>query len=365
MTSPTPSEPLILSGDCVEVLAGIPSGSIDAIVTDPPYGLSFMGKEWDGFGTNAEFGSWCEKWLVECLRVLKPGGHVLAFGGTRTWHRLACAAEDVGFEMRDSLAWLYGTGFPKSLNVGKAIDKASPATAEAEKWEGFGTALKPAFEPIVMGRKTFHGTVVANVLEHGTGALNVGACRIGTEIRVNPPGTAGPRVAMSDGWVGVPATQAAGRFPANAILDEHAAAIVDEQSGDAGGGFATRGGGGSVYGGGKGYAGTSTETGQEIGYGDSGGASRFFYNAKASKRERPVVDGVAHTTVKPLSVMRWLLRMVTPPGGTVLEPFAGSGTTVEAAMLEGFSCIAIEKDETYMPLIQARIDRQRETLGLL
>jgi site-specific DNA-methyltransferase (adenine-specific) len=170
---------------------------------------------------------------------------------------------------------------------------------------------------------------------------------------------------MSDGWVGVPATQAAGRFPANAILDEHAAAIVDEQSGDAGGGFATRGGGGSVYGGGKGYAGTSTETGQEIGYGDSGGASRFFYNAKASKRERPVVDGVAHTTVKPLSVMRWLLRMVTPPGGTVLEPFAGSGTTVEAAMLEGFSCIAIEKDETYMPLIQARIDRQGETLGLL
>lgn len=395
---PTSSDyPLILHGDCVEQMRLLADCSIDAIVTDPPYGLEFMGKEWDGFGTNAAFGAWCETWLVECLRVLKPGGYLLAFGGTRTWHRLACAAEDVGFELRDSLAWLYGSGFPKSLNVGKAIDKAAgatrevvgtvnrgevsgrrggimgaivprvdkittPATPEAAQWEGFGTALKPAFEPIVMGRKPFRGTVAANVLEHGTGALNVDACRIGTEIRVNPPGTAGRRVAMGDGWVGVPATQAAGRFPANVILDEYTAAIVDEQSGQVSGvvGSVGLGNSASFRPGEVGKTGSVKDTTNAVK--DTGGASRFFYTAKANQDERPTADGTAHPTVKPIAVMQWMVRLVTPPGGVVLDPFAGSGTTAEAAIKETVRCVAIERDATYLPLIRARIDRNNLSL---
>jgi DNA modification methylase len=422
--------------------------SIDAIVTDPPYGLEFMGKEWDGYGTNAAFGAWCETWLAECLRVLKPGGHILAFGGTRTWHRLACAAEDVGFGMRDSLAWLYGSGFPKSLNVGKAIDKqdaagerlrrsfkftgwvsghmsavqasrltdsdmghhytthptqpcvataemfdklrpalpavpewvealvadrtvesenfkrrrkvgektsgiankdegprytvgagksvtvdiTAPATAEAAQWEGFGTALKPAFEPIVMGRKPFRGTVAANVLEQGAGALNVGGCRIG------------------------------GRFPANVILDEYTAAIVDEQSGQVSGvvDFVGLGNSASFRPGETGKTGSVIDTTNAVK--DTGGASRFFYTAKANQAERPTADGTSHPTVKPISLMQWLIRLVTPPGGVVLEPFAGSGTTVEAAIKETVRCVAIERDATYLPLIRARIDRNNLSL---
>lgn len=306
-------------GDCIDVMRALPDNSVDSIVTDPPYGLGFMGKEWDALPPGLE-------WAEECLRVLRPGGHLLAFGGTRTWHRLAVAVEDAGFEIRDSLAWLYGSGFPKSQNVGKKV----------EQWEGWGTALKPAFEPVVMGRKPFKGTVAANVLAHGTGALNIGASRIahvtvnGGNLADNPhlrgTKTRGKPVATGFGVGGeeVALTTQAGRHPANVILDESEADALNAQA---------------------------------------GAVSRFFYVAKAPKKERPVVDGIAHPTVKPLALMRYLVNLVTPPGGTVLEPFAGSGTTVEACLLEGLKCIAIERDDSYMPLIQARIERQGNAVG--
>lgn len=382
-----PKPPRVVHGDCLDIMRMLPNDSVDSIVTDPPYGLGFMGKAWDALPPGQD-------WAEECLRVLKPGGHLIAFGGTRTWHRLAVSVEDAGFEIRDSIAWVYSSGMPKSLDVSKAIDKengrkfedryalgrhirerrealglspsevnewfgyrdgcqhwerqdrsgarvptlvdfrvlqerlglsddhreiverveaerevvgkakgagakdavsfgnghnpeydlTAPATAEATAWQGWGTSLKPAFEPIVMARKPLAGTVVANVLDFGTGAMNITATRLGD------------------------------RWPANVILDDDQAAKLAE--------------------------------------------SKYFYTPKASKSERPVVDGVAHPTVKPLALMRWLVRLITPPGGTVLEPFAGSGTTVEACILEGFHCIAIEREAEYLPLIQARIDRQ-------
>jgi site-specific DNA-methyltransferase (adenine-specific) len=283
-------------GDCIEVMRTLPENSVEAIVTDPPYGLGFMGKAWDELPPGQE-------WAEECLRVLKPGGHMLAFGGTRTWHRLAVAVEDAGFEIRDSIAWMYGSGFPKHR-----------------------AALKPAFEPVVMGRKPFKGSLTANETLYGAGALNIDATRIGV-----------------------------GRWPANVVLDETTAPLLDQQSGQAGAHGSNRGAGlvrGNI--GPVGLQERSATTPPK----DEGGASRFFYVAKAPTRERPVVDGVAHPTVKPLALMRWLVKLVTPPGGTVLEPFAGSGATVEACIFEGFHCIAIEREAEYLPLIQARIDRQ-------
>ena len=363
-------------GDCLDVLATLPDASIDAVATDPPYGIGFMGKEWDSgksfverkaakrntfdhVGGNhnptssadaartrrvesARFGAWCEQWVAECLRVLKPGGYLLAFGGTRTWHRLAVAVEDAGFEIRDNLAWLYGSGFPKSLNL---VDESGERT-------GQGTALKPAFEPIVMARKPLTGTVAANVLEHGTGALNIDACRVGTEstIRRSNAGTNGVgwRYGKREHLNG----SESGRWPANVILDESQAEALDEQSGTLTSGSRKAGTHGLM-----GYMGADAAPMPEV-VGDTGGASRFFYVAKAPKSERPVVDGVAHPTVKPVSLMSWLVRLVTPPGGTVLEPFAGSGTTVEAAMREGFNVVAVEREADYLPLILARIDRE-------
>lgn len=311
-------------GDCLDVLATLPEASVDAIVTDPPYGLGFMGKAWDGLPPGRE-------WAEACLRVLKPGGHLIAFGGTRTWHRLATAVEDAGFEVRDSIAWLYGSGFPKSFNL--------PG--------GLGTALKPAFEPIVVARKPLVGTVAATVLAHGTGALNIDACRVrmsDADQRAVNAKHAGMDVATYVRTPGValnlsanpmplkPATaHEGGRWPANVVLDEDMAAELDEQSGDD----------------------------------DQGGASRFFYTAKADSNERPRVDGIAHPTVKPLSLMRWLVRLVTPPGGVVLEPFAGSGTTVEACLLERFRCVAIEREADYLPLILARIHRRLDPLAAI
>ena len=426
-------------GDCIEVLRTLPDASVDSVVTDPPYGLGFMGKEWDSgksfverkaakrndfdhVGGNhnpsnaadaartrrsesAKFGAWCELWAAECLRVLKPGGHLLAFGGTRTWHRLACAVEDAGFEVRDSIAWLYGSGFPKSLDVSKAIDKAAgaerdvvgpnrfahlngtangdvygaasrpdetaPATADAARWEGWGTALKPAFEPVVVARKPLTGTVAANVLEHGTGALNIDAARIhspGSEAkaytvrRLKPGATLnreGGNWRPEDGPTFDGETKA-GRWPANVILDETQADTLDEQSGDLNSGLMRAGtkpkGERETYGR---DAASGYETQRDT-PGDSGGASRFFYVAKADQTERPRVNGTAHPTVKPLTLMRWLVRLVTPPGGTVLEPFAGSGTTVEACIIEHFRCIAIEKGAEYLPLIESRIARRRD-----
>lgn len=438
-------------GDCLDVLRELADCSIDAVVTDPPYGLEFMGKSWDSFKatgtsllmhapkddsgrtfTNASghmfdnakvlprfpsaglpFQEWCYAWSRECLRVLKPGGHMLAFGGTRTFHRLACAVEDAGFEIRDSIAWMYGSGFPKSLDVSKAIDKAAgverevvgpnlrhhgggtnnvyaqdewtrenfaaktmltaPATPDAERWQGWGTALKPAFEPIVVARKPLVGTVAANVLAHGTGALNVDGCRIGDEERVNSPsgapGANNYRLQGGDGRnvenalryaeasKALPPTTVSGRWPANVILDESQAEVLDEQSGDVPSGIAvTRNGGGrKIF-----NQASDGQAAPDSGYTDVGGASRFFYTAKAASDERVRIAGTAHPTVKPLALMRWLVRLVTPPGGTVLEPFAGSGTTVEACLLEGFYCIAIEREADYLPLIVQRINRRRD-----
>lgn len=378
-------EATVLHGDCVEILRTLPEASIDAIVTDPPYGLGFMGKKWDELPPGPE-------WAAECLRVLKPGGHLLAFGGTRTWHRLAVAVEDAGFEIRDSIAYLYGSGFPKSLDVSKAIDKAAgaereivgtrvkagmgsadtfaqdawtqanrgpvelditvPSTAEAERWQGWGTALKPAFEPIVVGRKPLsEKNVASNVLTHGTGAINLDACRVQylSEDDRNQTRVPGRDGVGRTGEIFDPSPR--GRFPANVILDESQAAALDEQSGT------TKSRIGKPRRGNKGDGWGMTATGSE--YDDTGGASRFFYSAKASAKERVRVNGVAHPTVKPLSLMRYLVRLVTPPGGVVLDTFAGSGTTLEAALDEGFDVIGIEREEEYLLLIHARIARAR------
>jgi len=418
-------------GDCLDVIAELPDASVDAVVTDPPYDLTagkkggtgvaslnpnspagrsristgggFMGKDWDATGIAFDPETWR---LV--LRVLKPGGHLLAFGGSRTWHRLAAAIEDAGFEMRDSIAWLYGSGFPKSLDVSKAIDKAAgaertegarewsggqrragvmgenlgtqtltkfdtPATDAAKRWEGWGTALKPSFEPIIVARKPLSGTVAANVLEHGTGALNIGACRVqmsqedadfirktarpnsaGMQHRgqvMNRPPT--PTVNVHDG----------GRWPTNVVLDEHQAAELDAQSGTLKSGANPTRRGSDKFRNAYGDFAGQTECVAHRGA-DEGGASRFFpvfrYEAKASTEERPVVDGVSHPTVKPLDLMRWLVRLVTPPGGLVLDPFAGSGTTAEACIHEHMRCITIEREADYLPLIVGRLTKPIE-----
>lgn len=348
--------PTIHHGDCIQVMNAMPPESVDAIVTDPPYGLGFMGRKWDSLPPSLE-------WAEACMRVLKPGGHIVAFGGTRTWHRLAVAIEDAGFEMRDSLAWLYGSGFPKSHNVGKSTGD--------ERYAGHGTALKPAFEPIILARKPFPGTVARNVLEHGTGAINVDACRIAATDKAKfPAGVVSETERVYGGGAGIygdrPRPEDAnpsGRWPANVVLDQHTAAWVDEQSGQQKDGVAVNRNRdpeadkqAAIYG--------TYKNGDrpDITYGGGGGASRFFYVAKAPKRERPNVNGVQHPTVKPLAIMRWLIRLVTPPGGTVLDPFAGSGTTIEAALIEGFNPVGIEMETDYLPLIQHRIDRQAATL---
>lgn len=382
-------------GDALDVLRELPDGSADAVITDPPYNLSFMGREWDSHTTPLAFQEWCTEWATECLRILKPGGHLLSFGGSRTWHRLAAAVEDAGFEIRDSIAWLYGSGFPKSHDVSKAIDKAAeaerqvigpnltrhgggtgtlhgggigaevgtittPATDAARQWQGWGTALKPGFEPIVVGRKPLAGTVAANVLEHGTGALNIDACRI--------EGIPDNARANKGGYLGYhggdrpdkPYTGEAGRWPTNVVLDDATAAELDEQTAGTRASKPSKTGSsgtarGDVYGG-------LPREYDVISRDDVGGASRFFpvfrYEAKADAAERPRVNGISHATVKPLALMRWLVRLVTQPGGTVLDPFAGSGTTVEACLIEGFQCIAIEREADYLPLIEARIARR-------
>jgi site-specific DNA-methyltransferase (adenine-specific) len=383
-------------GDCRKVLATLADESVDAVVTDPPYELGFMGKAWDGQGIAYDVTMWSE-----VLRVLKPGGHLLAFGGTRTAHRLTCAIEDAGFEVRDSIAWLYGSGFPKSLDVGKAIDKAAgaerevvgilkgaatqnagslgpfapiydataPATPEAQQWDGWGTALKPAHEPITVARKPFRGTVAANVTTHGTGAINVDACRIGmgeeydsTKVQRQAASSAGMAALGPSGFASDHEQQTyntAGRWPANVALDEDMAAVLDEQSGVLTSGKLDPSR--ITVGAGEGYR-HKTHDGPVI-PADSGGASRFFYVAKAPTKERPRHDdGTTHPTVKPLTLMRWLVRLVTPPGGTILEPFAGSGTTLEAALLEGFHAIGIEREADYLPLIRQRLARHDDTL---
>jgi site-specific DNA-methyltransferase (adenine-specific) len=371
-------------GDCRKVMASFTAASVDAIVTDPPYELGFMGKRWDASGIAYDEDVW-----AQAHRVLKPGGHLLAFGGTRTWHRLAVAIEDAGFEIRDSIAWMYGSGFPKSLDVSKAIDKGEghwrgkagavvssnssmsagnyertpkgdPITRAAQQWQGWGTALKPAFEPVVVARKPLDGTVAENVLRHDTGALNIDGSRIGTELL--PAQLSGDKSLMGGlsregGNGGAITPERTGRWPANVILDESQAAELDRQSGVSTSvgiaQFQPR----SVY---SADADGYDITGTEIGYGDTGGASRFFYVPKANANERPRDGDTAHPTVKPLDLMRYLVKLVTPPGGTVLEPFAGSGTTLEACVIEGFNVIGIELTEDYLPLIMQRITKPIE-----
>lgn len=511
-------------GDSRNVLAQLPDNSIDSVVTDPPYELTankkggsgeasastetpygrarittgggFMGQQWDATGVAFDTALW-----AEVLRVLKPGGHLLAFGGTRTYHRMAVAIEDAGFEIRDSLHWVYGSGFPKSMNVGKAIDKAAgaerqvvgtlpaghgplktghvgpsgggmsigterspeinitvPATPEAERWEGWGTALKPAHEPIVVARKPLSGTVAANVLEHGTGALNIDGCRIAGTV----PSVPQPLFGVADGVTnygagtgrnGEMSEAPDGRWPANVVLTHHhecrpagttsetvgggaagtsgfaagyasgdgfvgreveavvwdchpecPIAVLDAQSGDlAGGAFPGRANAatGGMYEGGWGPADNDGRTAM-----DSGGASRYFqqtawdweldgasfqYVPKPSKAERNFGLGDAeerrqadrvrddgpggdnprnrsntakknfHPTVKPVALMQHLVRLVTPPGGTVLDPFTGSGTTGVAAMLEGFDFVGVEMSDEYAEQIaRPRIGKAKE-----
>lgn len=530
----------VIEGDCVEQMRAMEEASVDAIVTDPlsPYGLEFMGKEWDRLevaranrgtqpnrkrppgesGESAKFQlpapafdlsvssqhamqEWHQAWATEALRVLKPGGHLLAFGGTRTYHRLACAVEDAGFEIRDSVIWLYGSGFPKSLDVSKAIDRAAgaerevvgrkadprylsgatetsgapmgsidprpnsvenyeaagfvtaPATPEAQRWQGWGTALKPAHEPIVVARKPLVGTVAQNVERFGTGALNIDGCRI------EPTGDYGRTAARADGTTnkgeffsgdngGIASGELedyahfAGRWPANVVLShlpeceialgqcsvcngegalednacygcdgsgsdtsEHfdvcapgcPVAELDRQSGERPGSHDQMASESA-----NGWFGQASYDGR--GFGDTGGASRFFYVAKASRAERnaglegfeegemraygnrgpgeypghdspsgqqATVAKNVHPTVKPVELMRWLCRLVTPPGGTVLDPFAGSGTTGIACVLEDFDFIGVEREAEYVEIARARIawwdthkDRADEILAL-
>jgi DNA modification methylase len=493
----------IIQGDCLEILPRFPDNSFDSVVCDPPYGLEFMSKEWDSFKPSASrirtrvdgrtnpregksvtvtpeayiagtaYQEWCQLWAAECLRVLKPGAHLLAFGGTRTYHRMTCAIEDAGFEIRDSLHWMYGSGFPKSLDVSKAIDKAarglpqgganpeSPNSGkydrlpsrgagpgqfapglvspdfqvtdpDALRWDGWGTAVKPAHEPVVVARKPPTGTVAANVLEWGTGGLNVAACRVGGESTQRPNGVIG----YHGGGQGQGTTggSSEGRWPANILLTHSAGCqpagtrrvrashdvTIRRSSKDREGNNSAAFGAESRVEGMKAtthgdadgmetvqawecvpgcpVVGLDAQSGisqakqakqakpmkrqdNEIfgkGLGsitlenthtDTGGASRFYpqftwdpdydlpfmYCPKAPSSERPKVDGIAHPTCKPVALMRWLARLVTPPGGIVLDPFAGTGATGAACLAEGFRYVLIEREPDYVKLIRKRI----------
>jgi DNA modification methylase len=456
---------VIYNGDCADILLSIPENSIDAVVTDPPYGLSFMGKRWDYDVPSVDV------W-VQCLRVLKPGGHLLAFAGTRTQHRMAVRIEDAGFEIRDMIAWVYGSGFPKSMDVSKAIDKSGgtskehidarkrlaaeirskreaagitraelaewfpqyasvtlnwerlddgfrvpsedayqelvvrigisddwrdlvraedkrrlvssggqdrrndgtviglghsgvewAATTEAAKqWEGWGTALKPALEPITMARKPIPGTVADNVQKHGTGAINVDGCRIEAKDGVPLFGN-GRREAVTayanglgcDGRTGEVST--AGRWPANLIHDG-SEEVVSQFPETTSGANPTRRSSAKFKNAYSQFAGQ--ESCEQHRGADSGNASRFFYTAKADSSER---RGSKHPTVKPLDLMRYLVRLVCPIGSTVLDPFMGSGTTIEAARLENCKSIGIERETQYCSDAIKRIRQQVMFVG--
>ena len=312
----------LLLGDCLHRLRELEDNSIDSIVTDPPYGLSFMGKKWDYDVPGVDV------W-AECLRVLKPGGHLLSFAGTRTQHRMAVRIEDAGFEIRDMIAWVYGSGFPKSHNL-------------RDDWQGWGTALKPALEPITVARKPLIGTVAENVLTHGTGALNIDGCRVhGDDAKEGRTRHGGGIVGNASSYE-LPDYQApmpAGRWPANLIHDgsEEVVGLFPETAPAK---AAQRGAGinGATF---KAPEYESTERGHD----DAGGtAARFFYCAKADASERRQSK---HPTIKPVALMRYLVRLVTPPGGLVLDPFGGSGTTAEAARLEHCRFLLMELSPEY------------------
>lgn len=425
-------------GDCLEVMARMGPNSVDSIVTDPPAGIAFMGKSWDKDHGGRD--AWIANMATiaaECLRVLKPGGHALVWALPRTSHWTATAWENAGFEVRDRVAHVFGSGFPKSHDVSKAIDKAAgaenviatkpdrwtgkgnslnfstdrsqekckitaPATPEALQWAGWGTALKPAMEDWWLLRKPLAaGTVAANVLAWGTGAINVDGCRIGTDDG-EPPYTDRPQGVSSPDWVarggmfredrkGRTSTGSpSGRWPANVVhdgSDEVLAGFPVTTSVP----FSRRGGTGNVW------SGPITEQYGELGYTDTGSAARFFYCAKASRADRDEgLDGLPlrgknevygdglntatkldpalhtaesvaawpqrhnhHPTVKPTDLMRWLVRLVTRPGGVVLDPFMGSGSTGKAAVLEGMRFIGIEQDAEYLEIARRRIGAAR------
>lgn len=366
----------LYDGDCLDAMRSMPDNSVDSVVTDPPYGLSFMGKKWDYDVPGTDV------W-AEALRVLKPGGYLLAFAGTRTQHRMCVRIEDAGFEIRDMLAWVYGSGFPKSLNVSKALDAAAGA---AREWQGWGTALKPAFEPITMARKPFASTVAANILAHGTGALNIDASRVAGESTVRVQGTAEIGFHGGNYAPGLETGSSVGRWPANLIHDgsDDVLAVFPNAPGTQGPVRPNSGTGQKT----NGILGNFAANNHSDPRGDAGSAARFFYCAKASRADREQgLEGMAtqqsavgderpsgsswerrdpernpnhpranvHPTVKPTDLMRYLCRLVTPPGGVVLDPFMGSGSTGKAAMLEGFKFIGCERDPAYMTIAQARI----------
>lgn len=368
----------LFGGDSRDVLKECPDNSIDSVLTDPPYALvsivkrfgkpgsapakgneayqrasaGFMGKQWD----TGEVAFDPEFW-AECLRVLKPGGHLLSFGGTRTYHRMACAIEDAGFEIRDMMQWLYGSGFPKSHDVSKGIDKAAGAVRE---WEGWGTALKPANEPITLARKPLsEKTVAANVLKWGTGAINIDGCRIKKDkydrheygVNGDEISTAGGKIAFGDRNRIEYTPSNLGRFPANVITDGSDEVVAAFPETKARGNInptnkLADSGNRTVYGA---FGGQQNI---DMGAGDAGSAARFFYQAKANKRDRA---GSKHPTVKPINLLRYLARLITPPGGIILDPFAGSGTTGEAAYMEGFKAILIERETEYQDDIAKRL----------
>ena len=428
---------MIYNGDCVEVLAGMPENSIDTCITDPPYGLRFMGKEWDTFrqdrrGKNqiinmgngmkplshselAAFQDWTYQWATEVYRVLKPGALLLAFGGTRTYHRIACAIEDAGFEIRDTIAWVYGSGFPKSYDISKGIDKqagaererrlvptkrgnlpeqageialgatgmtdiSEPITPEAQLWDGWGTALKPAFEPIVVAMKPVDGNFVNNALTWGVAGLWIDGGRVGSETIAQHGRNANDKPAQVPQNDYHPDKSWQGRFPANLIHDgsDEVVGLFPQTKG----GVAVRhNSGGNTFGGNN-----PKPPMEDMTYGDSGSAARFFYCAKASRSERNAgledvepkwvdetrkegavggnnprnrgarADTNFHPTVKPLALMRYLVRLTkTPTGGIVLDPFMGSGTTGCACALEGRDFIGIEKEPDYYKIAEKRI----------
>jgi DNA modification methylase len=483
---------IILNGDCIEELKKLPDNSVDAIITDPPYGLEFMGKDWDKFkegkniaggttGIGTPFGrskampsfyqmnkkrfgikgeegendlkvkknfnilprffqsdllgfqEFTTNWASECLRVLKPGGYLLSFGGTRTYHRMACGIEDAGFEIRDCIMWVYGSGFPKSLNIGKQIDKIqgvehpknipisdnnSMSGANytrnkmdiqsdlAKEWEGWGTALKPACEPIVVARKPLSEKNVAlNVLKWGTGGINIDECRIEHNEpykETNRKDTSGYKefaknCGSSSGLspTNIASPNINGRFPANIILDEEAGRMLDEQSGISNGG--TRGN--YIHNTKNDLVGFAIAKNRiSFNIGDKGGASRFFYCAKASKSERnngceelPYIEKHGHyaqdewsrnnmgntpdnkreptknnhPTVKPISLMEYLIKLVSKENAIVLDPFLGSGTTAIACLKLNRRFIGIEKEPEYIKIAQARIKPYLEQRKLL